>query len=301
MNQDWTGTCEPSVSIDFDYILYPGYRCRGDEVFGVWRFGSKICNNDDRWEGYPVYSKCRRSSDCNFGHYCNEDGICLKLINNGEACTTHDSCEKNSFWYYYNPEQSFGICAEVASLDERELAQPEYKDNPVAQADMEKMCRSGMVNRTTGRWATKLKSTNKGKEWTTDNDWETTDDNVKAAWKWGYNADGKKYWDIEAGDDEWVDATSKFQEFYLLNLDWHSGEGFGQWGNTNSKYKEYKWAEFKAKNYVELLNHPDWLKATYKNNPVFWEYHLYWHAWNFQSFLYLFSIVVLFQTIWELF
>jgi hypothetical protein len=51
---------------------------------------------------------------------------------------------------------------EINSRDERELVEPEYNDLPAAQEDMEKLCRSGMVNRTTGRCATKLKSTNKG-------------------------------------------------------------------------------------------------------------------------------------------
>jgi len=201
--------------------------------------------------------------------------------------------KNNSLCHYNTPEQYFGVCVEVSSMDERELVLPEYNDLPIVQSDMEKMCRSGMVNRTTGRWATLLTSTNKGEEWTTDTDCLTSDDNVKAACKWGYNTAGKMYCDIEAGDIEWVSATSKFQEFYLLNLDWHTGEGFGQWGNTASKYKDYKCAEFKAKNYVELLNNPDWLKATYHTNPVFWEYSLYWDAWSLTSLLYISSIVMI--------
>lgn len=59
--------------------------------------------------------------------------------------------KNNTMCYYNNPEQAFGICVAVVSKDERELVQPEYNDLPVLQADMEKLCRSGMVNRTTGR------------------------------------------------------------------------------------------------------------------------------------------------------
>jgi hypothetical protein len=83
------------------------------------------------------------------------------------------------------------------------------------------------------------------------------------------------YCDIEAGDDEWISATEKFQDFYLMNLDCHTGEGFGECGNAGSKYKDYKCAEFKAKNYVELLKNPECLIATYKTNPYFWEYSYY--------------------------
>lgn len=138
-NENWYGTCEPYVSNEFDYVLYPGYRCAGDEIFGTCRFGTKICNNEFRCEGLPAYGSCKRSGDCNFGLYCNEDGICLELNQGGEQCTTHDSCEKNYFCHYYTPTQTFGICTESVSMDERELAQPEYEDLPVRQEDMEKL------------------------------------------------------------------------------------------------------------------------------------------------------------------
>lgn len=119
---------------------------------------------------------------------------------------------------------------EINSRDERELVEPEYNDLPAAQEDMEKLCRSGMVNRTTGRCATKLKSTNKGGVWTTDANWPTSDSNVFAACKCGYNNAGNSYCDIEAGDDEWELATEIFQEYSILSLDWHTSEGYGQCG-----------------------------------------------------------------------
>lgn len=57
---------------------------------------------------------------------------------------------------------------------------PEFNDQPVAQVDMERLCRTGMVNTTTGRCASLLKSTNKGQVCNTDDDCPTNDDNVKA-------------------------------------------------------------------------------------------------------------------------
>ncbi|CAI2371396.1 unnamed protein product [Moneuplotes crassus] len=295
ISQNWHGTCEPSVSPDFGIILYPGYRCRGSEVFGTCRFGTKVCNNEDRCEGYPSYHYCRRTSDCNFDHYCSHDGICLLLNENGESCSTHDSCEKNSMCHYTDPTDDFGTCVEVASKDERELVLPEYNKVPVRQDDMEKLCRTGMVNRTTGNCAIKLKSTNKGKECTTDNDCPTSDENVKAACKCGYSGDGKKYCDIEAGDTEWVDATNKFEEFFLTNLDCHTGEGFGRCGQKESQFMEYRCAEFKAKHYVELLNNPDCLKENYQNSPIFWEYSVYCSSWKgsiLMSTLMIFAFVL---------
>lgn len=277
-NQNWQGTCETAIDRTSDLILYPGYRCRGDEVEGNWYFGTKIWNSNNRCEGYTGYSACRRSSDCNFGYYCSEDGIWLTLNENGESCTTHDSCTKNNLCYYESPTQTYGTCVKVNSRDERELVQPEHNGLPVNQEDMEKLWRTGMVNRTTGRCATKLQSKNKGQVCTTDADWPTTDSNINAACKCGYNADGNSYCDIEAGDTEWVEATTLFQDFYLLNLDCHTAEGFGNCGQAESVYFEYKCAEFKAKHYVELLNNPDWLKDNYDKNPYFWEYSEYCHS-----------------------
>ena len=278
MSDNWYGTCEPKVDRIFDYFLYPGYRCKGDEVLGVCRFGTKICNQNYRCEGIPLYGSCKRSGDCNFGSYCNEDGICLELNQAGERCTTHDSWVKNHLCFFETATQAFGTCVAVISRDERELVLPEHNDLPALQEDMEKLCRSGMVNRTTGRCASILKSKNKGKVCKTDADCPTTDENIKAQCKWGFNSDGNKYCDIEAGDEEWVTATRLFQEFHLLNLDWHTTEGFGEWGKQDSMMKQYKWAEFKAKYYVELLNNPQWVKDNYEFSPLFWEYHLYWYS-----------------------
>jgi hypothetical protein len=283
INEDWSGTCEVEVDRNFDLILYPGYRWRGDEVFGTCFFGSKICNSNDRCEGFPAYSGCRRSSDCNFGNYCSEDGLWLPLNENLEQWTTHDSWEKNNFWFFHTPTDKFGTWVEIGSRDERELVLPQYNRKPVAQEDMEKLCRSGMVNRTTGRWATKLKSTRKGQIWITDADCPTSDPNVFAAWKCGFNSAGDNYCDIEAGDDEWEEATKKFQEYSLLSLGWHTAEGYREWGQKDKNdnlSKEYKWAEYKAKNYVSLLNNPPCLQSTYKYNPHFWEYNLYWSAFT---------------------
>lgn len=167
--------------------------------------------------------------------------------------------------------------------------QPEYNGAPVAQEDMEKLCRTGMVNATTGRWASKIKSKNKGKVCTTDADCPTTDSNVNAKCKCGFNTNGDKYWDIEAGDDEWVKATNLFNDYHLLNLDCHTGEGYGKCGQEDSIYSQYRCAEFKAKHYVELINNPKCLKETYKLNPFFWEYYMHWSAfsWSFSLFFLL--------------
>lgn len=94
INENSHGTCEKAIDRSSDLLLYPGYRCRGDEVVGTCAFGTKICNNNDRCEGIPPYGSCKRSSDCNFGFYCNEAGICLEANLEGDQCTTHASCEK---------------------------------------------------------------------------------------------------------------------------------------------------------------------------------------------------------------
>lgn len=116
--------------------------------------------------------------------------------------------------FYYTPQQTYGRCVQVGSRDERELARPEYNDLPVAQGDMERLCRTGMVNETTGRCASLLTSTNKGKTCTTNADCPTSDDNVFANCKCGYNSGGNMYCDIEADDSQWTKATRLFKAYF---------------------------------------------------------------------------------------
>lgn len=208
------GTCETSIPRELDKFLYPGERCRGDEVFGTCMFGTKICNANNRCEGVTFYGECKSTLDCNNGAYCNEDGVCLEIVAESEQCTTHDSCDDNLMCFYYTPEQAYGRCTKVGSREERELVRPEYNDEPVAQANMERLCYTGMVNETTGRCASLLKSTNKGQTCTTDSDCPTSDDNIFAQCKCGYNTGGLKYCDIEADDDEWAEATQLFKNYF---------------------------------------------------------------------------------------
>lgn len=286
ISENHYGTCETKVSRQFDTFLYPGDRCRGADVVGTCVFGTKMCNLYNRCDGVTAYGYCKNTLQCNIGAYCNEDGLCLDKNEIGEQCTTHDSCVDIAMWFYNTPEQTYGICVQTVSQDERELANPEYNDEPVAQADMERLCTTGMVNSTTGRCASLLKSLNKGQVCTTSADCPTTDDNVFAKWKWGYNSNGDKYWDIEAGDVEWVNAKNLFSDYN------------GECGKSSGSWSSYKCAQIKAQYYVELLNNPTCLKQNYAQHPAFWEYQRYWSAWSvaYYSFIaFVFTIIFLME------
>lgn len=78
------------------------------------------------------------------------------------------------------------------------------------EEDLAKVCRSGYVNKTEGICAQGVKSLNKGQPCSSETDCPTTDSNVYASCKCGFNSKGTKYCDISAGDDEWVSAFEQF-------------------------------------------------------------------------------------------
>ena len=140
---------------------------------------------------------------------------------------------------------------------------------------MEKLCRSGYLNTTTGRCGRELKSLNKGKPCQTDQDCPTSDGLVFAKCLCGVNNKGTKYCDIEGGDNEWIEAKDKFLLYNEASFNCHTAEGFGKCRAESDVFKEYKCAEFKAKNYVKLIKNPDCFKDRYYLYPEFYEYSWY--------------------------
>lgn len=112
INENFYGTWEPSIDNDFGYILYNGYRWRGDTVYGSWAFGTKVWNLDNRWEGAQAFRECGRDTDCNPNYYWSGDGIWLPNYSTDSPSTNYydintnllSSCKVNSFnlskkWY----------------------------------------------------------------------------------------------------------------------------------------------------------------------------------------------------------
>ena len=65
--------------------------------------------------------------------------------------------------------------------------------------------------------------------------------------------------------NKYIESTSKF----------HSAEGYGEWMET-TEYKDWFWAEFEAKYYVELLNTPSCFKDVMRTYHEFSEYYKTW-------------------------
>lgn len=101
--------------------------------------------------------------------------MCMPIKDEKEPCYLHDECVKGSMCFYYSPKDFHGYCTPIFSRDVRQLAMPLIEKVPANQDDMEKLCRSGYLNKTTGRCGRELKSLNKGVACTTDRDCPTTD------------------------------------------------------------------------------------------------------------------------------
>lgn len=161
---------------------------------------------------------CQADGDCLFGMYCNNEGMCVNQVGIGELCTSHAACPRNSLCLFYKPEDYYGNCTQVLSLNNDELIMPRINKVFYYEQHMEKLCRTGWYNSTTGRCYKSIKSLNKvrlpvsraqGRSCTTNRECPTTEAEVYAACKCGYSSKGLKYCDLAGGDDEWTDAINK--------------------------------------------------------------------------------------------
>ena len=91
---------------------------------------------------------------------------------------------------------------------------------------MEKLCRTGWVSQATGRCTKGVLSQQKGKFCNSDQDCPTTDSTVFAECKCGFSKEGKKYCNIEGGDDEWVKALESYKIYIDNTLNCHNSAGW---------------------------------------------------------------------------
>jgi hypothetical protein len=109
------GTHLPSSTQVTHAIPHPPLQCAGSaqECINVIRCNKelKIC------EGVSLNGPCRISADCNVGLFCNF-WHCTRLLRQGEKCTSHDQCGRDSLCYIKNIGDVAGICTNLFTYDD---------------------------------------------------------------------------------------------------------------------------------------------------------------------------------------
>ncbi len=128
------------------------------------------CKNNGICAGAQLYGNCRSNSDCFFGQYCNSDGKCVKSNKIGERCSSNEGCGRQGLCVYETTLSMYGTCKKLLSNSDETLILPMQKRD-ISEVDsniflfssnMEKLCRSGAVNATSGKCKGQpLKSLNK--------------------------------------------------------------------------------------------------------------------------------------------
>lgn len=72
-----------------------------------------------------MYGQCKRSADCLFGLFCNDEGFCVPTFNANHRCTSNDDCGRESLCRFDTPNDAFGNCTTIVSLDVEALVLPE--------------------------------------------------------------------------------------------------------------------------------------------------------------------------------
>lgn len=178
-------------------------------------------------------------------------------------------------WYFPETRSFYGTCIKVLSLDTDAPVLPKDVEE---QEGLEKLCKSGWYNRTTGKWFAGVKSTQKGKVCSTDLDCPTTVADIYARCKCGFSTKGQKFWDVEGDDDEWKDVKEKFLNYSKTIDNWHQAEGFGPWF-FNDQFLKWKWAELKARLYVYFIDLPTCWDSIKFQHPIFAEWAYYCRSW----------------------
>ena len=57
--------------------------------------------------------------------YCNNDGMCVNQVEIGDLCTSHAACPRNALCLFYKPEDYYGNCTLLLSLNNDELIMPQ--------------------------------------------------------------------------------------------------------------------------------------------------------------------------------
>mmetsp|Transcript_13586 Transcript_13586/g.15755 ORF Transcript_13586/g.15755 Transcript_13586/m.15755 type:complete len:246 (-) Transcript_13586:123-860(-) len=233
--------------------LYPGYYCSNYEG-ATCAFSDKICGKDGICVGVYKYGNCQRSADCYYGNFC-ESGKCVPELKSSQFCMSHEACGRQGYCLHSNADVNFGYCVQYASIESNStypiLA---FKNGQyLYQENAEKVCKSGWLNKSTGKCAPALKSKNKGQPCNFDSDCPTSDSSVNASCKCSFS--GALICDISGGDSEWTDAFDKFQAYIEKTKEYHSSEYMGSCMESQ-EYRDWFCAEFEAKHFTELQSKP---------------------------------------------
>eukprot|EP00347_Sterkiella_histriomuscorum_P015610 403356376 len=225
------------------------------------------CTNKAQCQGFSLYSKCRRSSDCEFGNFCNF-GHCVPTLAIGSSCNSHEACGREALCVYGDSSTAFGTCTEILSVDADTLIMGKIGTQ---YRDLDKVCRTYWAKPLNGTCGKAITSSRAGKPCLSDADCTTSDTNSLAKCKCGFSTKGLKYCDIEGGDQQWLDAADAFSSYQDHSLNCHAAEGFGPC-HENSLYLDWKCKELKAKLYVYFIDNPTCLGDLMKYHPDFAEY-----------------------------
>ena len=269
------------IDRSFPSNYYPGYNCKYEKKPGICAYGGKYCNNRGVCEGGTLNDHCQRHSDCYFDYYCNQYGRCVPSRDENETCTINEACKRGYLCYFPETSSFYGKCTKIMSLETDTAVLPEYNRVVYEQEGMEKLCKSGWYNRTTGKCFAGVKSSQKGSVCSTDLDWPTTVADIFAQWKWGFGTKGQKYCDIEGDDDEWIDVRNKFTNYSDTFDNCHQAEGFGEWF-YNDHFVDWKCAELRARLYVYFIDLPDCWNDIKHQHPIFAEWAYYCRSWYTQ-------------------
>ena len=184
---------------------------------------------------------------------------------------SHEACGREKYCLHSNSDVAFGYWVEYASIDSTSLYPIlAYKNGAyLYQEGAERVCKSGWLNRSTGKWSQAITSKNKGQICNSDSDCPTSDSSIYASCKWSLN--GSKLWDIQGGDSQWTTAFSNFQTYIKSTKDYHSAEYLGSCMESQ-EYRDWFWSDFEASHYVELLNKPSWFNSALKHYNEYSDY-----------------------------
>ena len=182
--------------------------------------------------------------------YC-EQGTCTAFKGLGEPCTHKYQCGRTATCWFNSATSIYGVCTEymkVTSGAATPVWQTIGSTNKIEE-DSHLLCESLYMNPSTGLCEEPSTNANKGKACSSDSECGT------AACECGWNNNGDKYCGILEGDEEWVDARTKFKTYYEATKDTCSSAE--RWGECSESGKYYSWkcAELKAQHYTMLLEH----------------------------------------------
>lgn len=158
--------------------------------------------------------------------------------------------------YLTNSSGVKGVCKDYFQIKSGDVTNRVYNEfgSLIEHADDSALLWSSQYYDTnTGICSNGLKSVNKGKECSSNNDCPSSQPGIYATCGCGWSKTGKKFWDLLAGDEEWENARIAFKNYFdATKDDCNVAARWEECGNPGL-YMEWKCKELKAQHYLYLL------------------------------------------------